>query len=103
MQIKLLSITAAVALALGVGVAQAQTTMGAKPSVDRAQKKADRDKVEADYKAAKAQCSHMKGNEKEVCEADAKGKENVAKAELENKYEPSQAHARKVDEAKAEH
>jgi len=38
-----------------------------------------------------------------VCEADAKGKENVRKAELENKYEPSEAHARKVDEAKAEH
>jgi hypothetical protein len=102
MQIKLLTIAAAVAFALA-GTAQAQTTMGAKPSVDRAQKKADHDKVEADYKAAKAQCSHMQGNEKDVCEADAKGKENVAKAELENKYEPSQAHARKVDEAKAEH
>ena len=101
MQMKLLTIAAAVAFAFA-GAAQAQTTTGAKPSVDRAQKKADRDKVEADYKAAKAQCSHMNGTEKEVCEADAKGKENVAKAELENKYEPSQAHARKVDEAKAE-
>ena len=106
MQMKLLTLgmnaAAAVALAFS-GATYAQSTMGAKPSVDRAQKKADRDKVEADYKAAKAQCSHMKGTEKEVCEADAKGKENVAKAELENKYEPSQAHARKVDEAKAEH
>jgi len=103
MHIKLLSITAAVALAFA-GAAQAQTTTpSGKPSVDRAQMKADRDKIEADYKAAKAQCSHMQGNAKEVCEADAKGKENVRKAELENKYEPSEAHARKVDEAKAEH
>ena len=102
MQMKLITLAAAAAFACA-GVAQAQSTMGAKPSVDRAQKKADHDKIEADYKAAKAQCSHMKGTEKEVCEADAKGKENVAKAELENKHEPSQAHARKVDEAKAEH
>ena len=103
MHIKLLTIAAAVTLALA-GTAQAQTTSpGAKRSVDRKEMKADRDKIEADYKAAKAQCSHMKGNQKEVCEADAKGKENVAKAELENKYEPSQTHARKVDEAKAEH
>src|SRR6266850_1912998 len=102
MHIKLLTIAAAAAFAFA-GVAQAQSTMGNKPSVDRAQMKADRDKIEADYKAAKVQCDRMKDNEKEVCEADAKGKENVAKAELENKYEPSQAHARKVDEAKAEH
>lgn len=104
MHIKLLSITAAIGLALG-NVAYAQSTAtpsASKPSVDRAQRKADRDKIEADYKAAKAQCGSMKGNEKDVCEAEAKGKENVAKAELENKYEPSQAHARKVDEAKAE-
>jgi hypothetical protein len=45
----------------------------------------------------------MKGHEKEICEADAKGKEKVAKAELEQKYEPSDSHSRKVDEAKAEH
>jgi len=119
MQIKLLTIAAALALAFA-GVAQAQYTqpgasdkprVGAradgtadvKPSVDRKARKAEHDRIEADYKAAKAKCSPTKGHEKEVCEADAKGKENVAKAELENKFEPSEAHARKVDEAKAEH
>lgn len=105
MHIKLLSIVAAVTLAFA-GAAQAQTATtapGSKPSVDRKVKKADHDRIEADYKAAKAKCSTLKGNGKEVCEADAKGKENVAKAELENKYEPSEGHARKVDEAKAEH
>ena len=102
MQTKLLTIAAAVAFALA-GTAQAQTTPAAKPIVDRAQKKADRDKIEADYKAAKAQCSRMKGNEKDACEADAKGKEKVAKAELKAKYDPTPANQRKVDEAKAEH
>ncbi|MBV9189768.1 MAG: hypothetical protein JOZ85_04750, partial [Betaproteobacteria bacterium] len=48
MHTKRISMAAAVALALGVSAAQAQTTMGTKPSVDRAQKKADRDKIEAD-------------------------------------------------------
>jgi len=112
MRIQLLTIAAAVALAFG-GVAQAQTTTTpgaradgtteAKPKVDRKAKKAAEDRIEADYKAAKAKCSSLTGNEKEVCEADAKGKEHVAKAELENKYEPTPAHARKVEEAKAEH
>src|SRR6266852_5437909 len=74
-----------------------------KPSVDRKARKAEQDRIEADYKAARAKCGPMKGQEKEVCEADAKGKERVAKDELEQKYEPSESHARKIDEAKAEH
>ena len=111
MQLKLLSIAAALALALGTAQAQTSSTPGAradgtrdaKPSVDRKARKAEEDKVEADYKAAKAKCGSMKGNEKEVCEADAKGHEQVAKAELRAKYDPSESNKRKVDEAKAEH
>jgi hypothetical protein len=113
MQIKMLSIAAALALAFA-GAAQAQSTTttpgaradgtrDAKPSVDRKARKAEEDKIEADYKAAKAKCGSMKGNEKEVCEADAKGNENVAKAELKAKYDPSESNKRKVEEAKAEH
>ena len=94
MQLKLLSITAAVLLAFAGTAAQAQSAssnVGAradggketKPAVDRKARKAEEDRIEADYKAAKAKCSPMKGHEKEVCEADAKGKEKVAKAELE--------------------
>jgi hypothetical protein len=111
MRIQLLTIAAAVALAFG-GVAQAQTTTpgaradgtaDAKPKVDRKARKAEEDKIEADYKADKAKCSSMKGNEQEACEADAKGKEQVAKAELKAKYDPSPANQSKVAEAKAEH
>jgi hypothetical protein len=119
MQLKLLSIAAAVALAFA-GAAQAQSTpptssdkptagaradggKDAKPSVDRKARKAEEDKIEAQYKADKAKCGEMKGNQKEACEADAKGKENVAKAELKAKYDPTPANQRKVDEAKAEH
>ena len=111
MQIKLLSIAAAVALAFA-GAAQAQTTTrtdSAKPAeartdhkVDRKAKKADEDRIEADAKAAKAKCGSLKGNEKDICQAEAKANEKVAKAELEEKYEPSDRHARKVEETKAE-
>jgi hypothetical protein len=44
--------------------------------------KADKERIEADYKEAKAKCKSMTGNAKDVCEKDAKGNENVAKAEL---------------------
>ena len=83
--------------------ARADGTPDVKPSVDRKARKAEHDRIEADYKAAKAKCGPMQGHEKEVCEADAKGKENVAKAELRAKYDPTPANQRKVEEAKAEH
>lgn len=114
MTLKLCSIAAALALAFAIP-AQAQQTKDpapraersvvdkVKPSGDRKVKNAEEDRVEADYKSAKAKCDVMKGNDKEVCEADAKGKMKVAKAELEAKFEPSVSHDRKVEEAKAEH
>ena len=106
MHTKLLSIAAAVALAFA-GAAQAQSpSTGAqdhKPSVDRKARKAEEDRIIAEYKAERAKCKDMKGNQKEACEADAKGKEHVAKAELKAKYDPTPANQRKVDEAKAEH
>jgi hypothetical protein len=67
-----------------------------------AEYKADRDKIAADYKAAKAQCGPMKGNTKDVCIEEAKGKEKIAKAELDQKRKPSGSNARKVAEAKVE-
>jgi len=84
MKIQLLTMAAAVALALGS--AQAQTS---------------KERIEADYKADKAKCDSMQGNEKDVCMKEAKGKENVARAELNNKDHPSPRNQRKVDQAKA--
>ena len=42
--------------------------------------KAGKEKIEAQYKADKKACDAMKGNAKDVCKADAKGKDKVAKA-----------------------
>ena len=110
MQIKLLSIAMAAAFAVAGGAyAQSTTTT---PSTDKARteqprgdhkaKKAEEDKIEADAKAAKAKCEPMKGNEKDVCQAQAKAHEKVAKAELDAKYDNTARNQRKVAETKAE-
>ena len=57
-----------------------------------------KEKIEADYKVAKAQCDTMKDNAKDVCSKEASGTQKVAKADLENQYKPTASHARKVAE-----
>jgi hypothetical protein len=94
MKMHIYGIAAAVALAFGS--AQAQDTS------KRQVKNADQDRIEAEYKAAKERCDTMQGNAKDVCQKEAKGKENVAKAELTAKMSPSASNQRKVQEAKAE-
>src|SRR4051812_25944 len=56
----------------------------------RDEHKAEKEKIEADYKADKAKCDPMKGNAKDVCMKEAKGKEKVAKAELSAKDDKSE-------------
>src|SRR5687767_5100916 len=110
MTFRIYGITAAIALAFAAGAAQAQstTTQGStadKPrsatgatSSERKVRDAEEDRIEADYKAAKAKCDAMKGNEKDVCEKEAKANEKVAKAELNAKKNPSERNQRKVQE-----
>lgn len=62
--------------------------------------KVAKEKIEANYKVDKAQCDTLKDNAKDVCDKQAKGKENVAKAELEQQYKPSDSHSRNVAEEK---
>jgi hypothetical protein len=64
--------------------------------------KAGKDKIAAEYKSAKAVCDSLSGNPKDICVADAKGKEKVAKAELEAGYKPSNKATYEVSVAKAE-
>ena len=47
----------------------------------KAEYKAAVDKAEADYKAAKAHCKELKGNDKDVCMKEAKAAEKKAKAD----------------------
>ena len=42
--------------------------------------------IVADYKSARIGCNSLAGNAKDICVEEVKGKENVAKAELEAQY-----------------
>ncbi len=78
-----LFITAGLGFA-GAGVAQMNSPMTApisKASYTQAVKDAD-----AQYKSDKDACSSLSGNAKDICVAEAKGKDSVAKAEAEATY-----------------
>ena len=63
---------------------------------------AKKDQISADYKADKAACDKLTGNQKDVCVEKAKGKESVAKAELEYAYTGKDSDAVNVAEKKAD-
>jgi hypothetical protein len=63
---------------------------------------AEKARIEAEYKADKKACDAMNGNAKDVCVEQAKGKEKVARAELDYKQEASERHRGKVAAAKAD-
>lgn len=64
--------------------------------------KAAEEKIEAEYKAAKTGCDSLAGNAKNICLAEVKGKESVAKADLEVEYKPSAKARYEARMAKAE-
>jgi hypothetical protein len=64
--------------------------------------KSDKDKIEAQYKVDKDHCSGMSGNAKDICQKEAKGKEKVAKAELEANYKNTDKSRSDVVKAKAD-
>jgi hypothetical protein len=74
----------------------------AAPDPAMAEYTAAREKLAADYKADRAACDAMKDNAKDVCIEEAKGKDKIARAELEQKLKPSDSNARRVAEAKVE-
>jgi hypothetical protein len=59
-------------------------------------------RIKADYKADKKGCASLASNAKDICIAEAKGKEAVALAELDNSYKPTQKTRYKVSVAKGE-
>ena len=77
----MISLLAAAGIAY-TGVAAAADNHG----MSHDQYKAEKDRIESQYKADSAHCKSMKGNADDVCKAEAKGKEKVATAELEANY-----------------
>ncbi|NDP48273.1 MAG: hypothetical protein GZ085_07750 [Sulfuriferula multivorans] len=92
--IKINAIALAVSLVFSAG-AMAQT-------LSKDDYKAGMDKISAEYKLAKVSCSPLSGNAKDICKAEAKGRDQIALADLELRYEPNSENHYKASVAKAE-
>jgi hypothetical protein len=79
--VKLTAIAALVA-ALGAGSA---APAFAKDLMSKEAYKAEKDRIEAEYKVAKEACNKLSGNAEDVCKAEAKGKQRIAEADLDAK------------------
>lgn len=63
---------------------------------------ASKDRIKTEYKADKKSCDSLASNAKDICVAEAKGKESMALAELDNSYKPTLKTQYKVSIAKGE-
>ena len=95
----------AIAIAIGVAFSAGATAQ----SMSKAEYKSGKDGIAAEYKSAKADCAKMLGSgrdgnrgtiRRKICEAEAKGKNEVAKAELEASYSPTNQNRHAVNIAK---
>ena len=87
-----------IALAAGVTFSMAAQAQ----SLTKAEYKAEKDKISATYKTERAACNSDKGNAKDICVALAKGKEKVDKANLEERYKPTEKTRHNARMAKAD-
>ena len=71
-------------------------------AINKDEYKVQKDRIEADYEAAKQKCDPLKGNAKDICKVEAKGTHEVGKAELEAQRDPTPRHAAKVKTEKAD-
>lgn len=85
-------------LALGF----AFTSAAAAEGMSKAQYTSRADGIGAQYKAAKASCSSLAGDARSICAAEAKAREGIARAELEEAYKPSIKNSHEVRVARAE-
>ena len=87
--------TLALAALLAAGSTWAATT-------SKADYNAGKDHISADYKADRAACDSYSGNAKDICVERAKGKESVARAELEANHSGKPADFSKVEVVRAD-
>lgn len=74
-------------ITLAIGIVFSAGTMA--EGMSKADYKSQGKTIGAEYKSAKAGCDSLSGNANDICVAEAKGKRDVAKAELELNYKPS--------------
>jgi hypothetical protein len=71
-------------------------------ALSKEERKSEQDRIESTYKAAKAKCDGLKGNAKDICMAEAKGGQKVAKAELDARDKGTAKEQANVRVARAE-
>ena len=89
-----IAISAVITLALGTGVVA--------ENMSKDDYKAALDRIETTFKADKRRCGSMSGNAKDICNAEASGREKIAKAELEARHNPTPELRHKALMVKAE-
>lgn len=89
----------------GIVLGLAVPTLAIAVTMTSADYSAAKSKASADYKVAKAHCDTMKGNDKDVCVAEAKAAEKKAKAEAEAQYKNTDKARRdaRIDAAEADY
>ena len=75
------------ALALAVGLAFSVGAMA--DGMSKRQYKSQDKIITASFKAAKDRCDSYSGNARDICIADAKGKRDIAEAQLEDSFKPT--------------
>jgi hypothetical protein len=89
-----IAISAVITLALGTGVVA--------ENLSKDDYKAARDRIETTYRADKRRCDSMSGNAKDICSAEAVGREKLGKAELEARHNPTNEMRYEAQVVKAE-
>ena len=93
---KALTLTTVAAFSLAFSAAATANTLS------KEEYKAAKDTIQAEYKAAKADCDRFTSNRKDICIAEAKGTEKVELAALGERYQPGPKASYDVQMAKAE-
>jgi len=71
-------------------------------NIDKAAYDSGKDRIATTYKSDKAACDGLAGNAKDICTEEAKGREKVARAELEYSHTGKPADQNKVAVAKSD-
>ncbi len=87
-------------IAVAIGLAFSAGAMA--QSLSKDEYKTHKANIAGEYKSAIAGCGSFAANAKDVCMVEARGRENIAKAELEARYKPAQKADYQVRVAKAE-
>jgi hypothetical protein len=86
-------------ISAAIGVAVSATAMG--DVLSESQYRTGKDNISTRHQSDQAACESMAGNAKDVCGAEANGREAIARAELEVAYAPSAEHRYEASIARA--